>query len=237
MGNKETKKCPYCGKEILATAKKCKHCKQWIPESTILDEEQIPEQATEPETASIDTNDVADEQTVKKSTNLKLKKWIWIAVGVVFIVAIIGKIIIYKGDAAEKESARIANEQREQEWIAKHSCAGINPKEYYKDEDYVKAVIDKKGTMVYSSREPDRKVQITLHGNSDMVEIIDNGNKMTYSYRPSVDYSISIVNSDGDGIARMWNYTSDPSLKEFRYTLTSKDFDPEDEYVKVYLMQ
>lgn len=26
----ETKKCPYCGKEILAVAKKCKHCKKWI---------------------------------------------------------------------------------------------------------------------------------------------------------------------------------------------------------------
>jgi hypothetical protein len=26
----ETKKCPYCGGEILATAKKCKHCKKWL---------------------------------------------------------------------------------------------------------------------------------------------------------------------------------------------------------------
>lgn len=29
---KETKRCPYCGEEILAVAKKCKHCKQWIDE-------------------------------------------------------------------------------------------------------------------------------------------------------------------------------------------------------------
>ena len=27
---KETKKCPFCGGEILAVAKKCKHCKQFI---------------------------------------------------------------------------------------------------------------------------------------------------------------------------------------------------------------
>ena len=26
----ETKKCPYCGREILSIAKKCKHCRMWI---------------------------------------------------------------------------------------------------------------------------------------------------------------------------------------------------------------
>lgn len=25
-----TKRCPFCGEEILSTAKKCKYCKQWI---------------------------------------------------------------------------------------------------------------------------------------------------------------------------------------------------------------
>lgn len=29
---KETKKCPYCGGEILAVAKKCKHCGEWLEE-------------------------------------------------------------------------------------------------------------------------------------------------------------------------------------------------------------
>ena len=28
--SQETKKCPYCGKEILAVAKKCKHCGTWL---------------------------------------------------------------------------------------------------------------------------------------------------------------------------------------------------------------
>ena len=31
----ETKNCPNCGEEILAVAKKCKHCGEWLDETTI----------------------------------------------------------------------------------------------------------------------------------------------------------------------------------------------------------
>ena len=33
MEENETKQCPYCSEEILATAKKCKHCGEWLEES------------------------------------------------------------------------------------------------------------------------------------------------------------------------------------------------------------
>lgn len=32
---KEKKKCPYCGQEILAIAKKCKHCGEWLDSTNI----------------------------------------------------------------------------------------------------------------------------------------------------------------------------------------------------------
>lgn len=31
----EKKRCPYCGEEILAIAKKCKHCGEWLPEEVV----------------------------------------------------------------------------------------------------------------------------------------------------------------------------------------------------------
>ena len=41
---KKTKECPYCGEEILATAKKCKHCGEWLEEhkeNPLLSDEEI----------------------------------------------------------------------------------------------------------------------------------------------------------------------------------------------------
>lgn len=34
METRETKNCPYCGEEILAVAKKCKHCGEWLDKTS-----------------------------------------------------------------------------------------------------------------------------------------------------------------------------------------------------------
>ena len=38
---KETKKCPYCGEEILAVAKKCKYCGEWLEEEQTVTKKMI----------------------------------------------------------------------------------------------------------------------------------------------------------------------------------------------------
>ena len=35
MNSQETKQCPYCGEEILAIAKKCKYCNEWLDKEAI----------------------------------------------------------------------------------------------------------------------------------------------------------------------------------------------------------
>ena len=40
----ETKKCPYCCEEILATAKKCKHCGEWFEDANVSNVQRISSQ-------------------------------------------------------------------------------------------------------------------------------------------------------------------------------------------------
>jgi len=39
----ETKKCPFCGEEILAIAKKCKHCGEWLKNAIIAEQKKMVE--------------------------------------------------------------------------------------------------------------------------------------------------------------------------------------------------
>ena len=51
----DTKNCPYCGEEILAIAKKCKHCGEW------LEERETPESDEENE-CELDDYETSDEE-------------------------------------------------------------------------------------------------------------------------------------------------------------------------------
>jgi hypothetical protein len=37
----DTKRCPYCGEEILTAAKKCKHCREWLDKTDEINQEDI----------------------------------------------------------------------------------------------------------------------------------------------------------------------------------------------------
>lgn len=46
----ETKKCPYCGEEIMVTAKKCRHCGEWLNGTLTVQPEKLiqPNQVLQP---------------------------------------------------------------------------------------------------------------------------------------------------------------------------------------------
>ena len=85
---KKTKRCPYCGEEILAIAKKCKHCGEWLEEKS----PQIPsltsdtELKEKPAIENIASGE--DEKTLSK--NIPLSN---IAIQCLFWVSIIGLVI------------------------------------------------------------------------------------------------------------------------------------------------
>ncbi len=74
-----TKRCPYCGEEILAVAKKCKHCGEWLDENTQVSIPQptsVPEPVCEPAPAPTPEpkKDPVDEREEATSTAVPMRK-------------------------------------------------------------------------------------------------------------------------------------------------------------------
>ena len=100
----KTKICPYCGNEILAVAKKCKFCKQWLPEENIVSDNNSNDDAQTNggiQNNSIDTGNIKDDpyydlfvEMNKEIQNKKAKKGLGIALCVMALVAVVGLVIM-----------------------------------------------------------------------------------------------------------------------------------------------
>lgn len=83
-------KCPYCGEEILAEAKKCKHCGEWLDKD-----------ATEKVSNVVEKESVSDDEEYD---------WSWLYKVIVFIVII--AIGISTLPSEEEQNAKIMEELR-----------------------------------------------------------------------------------------------------------------------------
>ena len=92
----ETTKCPYCGGEILAVAKKCKHCKQWLTNDDVdvTDSKGKESQGTNVEPSQDDSNSVQSDKSnnvsaPEPSTNVNTTKRVLVTLGIIAVVLVI----------------------------------------------------------------------------------------------------------------------------------------------------
>ena len=78
----EMKVCPYCGNEILAVAKKCKFCKQWLPEENVVSDNNSNDDAPTDiniQNVSTDTGNINEDPYndlfVAMNKEIQNKKW------------------------------------------------------------------------------------------------------------------------------------------------------------------
>lgn len=90
----ETKRCPYCGEEILAVAKKCKHCGEWLDDSTRPDNINVAQDKADTKKGeTLKASSIQSTKPMKSSKSLTKKvlgvaKWVLIGI-VSFILVLI----------------------------------------------------------------------------------------------------------------------------------------------------
>lgn len=75
-----TKRCPYCGEEILATAKKCKHCGEWLIKDVVISQPNPNTEPVTPEPVYEDADSDEMDPEVKNMITGFFAKAFWIVV-------------------------------------------------------------------------------------------------------------------------------------------------------------
>jgi len=121
----ETKKCIYCGKDILTVAKKCKHCGKWQDET-------INSYMPQNQNNNVD-NSVSKpvftsaQQTGKRNTSEKTKLLLGILIGVICTCFIVGLYYI-----TQNEKEHITQNEQEQPYLGFDDFAV----KFFSDKDY-----------------------------------------------------------------------------------------------------
>ena len=86
----KTKNCPYCGEEIMADARKCKHCGEWLDESFVQDQDSKANKRESETDAKPKQNNSAvlpQSGSLKETTPIKKnKKWLLAVIPVAIVV-------------------------------------------------------------------------------------------------------------------------------------------------------